>query len=292
MTEYGEIFYVWFDGACGEGPNGKTQVYDFDGYIDLIHKLQPNATFFNDHGEIRWCGNEGGHTRYAEWAVVPGELCYYNKNVQTTCTVLDGDISDIYNYDIDIGSLSNIIYSKGLVFSPAEVDMSIRPGWFYHSDEQPHSLDRLFDTYLRSVGGNTTFNLNVPPMPNGMLDVRDVSRLNELGEKIRNSFSNNLAADAEITEKQLSGNRAEYIIKMSDVRNIHFIELCENIAEGQRVESFKVYKHNSDGLWEHLTMETTIGSRRILPVNIDTDAIKVLVSSARDAVEMESIKLY
>ncbi len=98
----------------------------------------------------------------------------------------------MYNTDQNIGALSNIIYSKGLVFAPSEIDMSIRPGWFYRDTEQAHLLERLFDTYLNSVGANTTFNLNVPPMPNGKLNDEDVKRLNELGELIKNSFKTNL----------------------------------------------------------------------------------------------------
>lgn len=98
----------------------------------------------------------------------------------------------MYNTEQNIGALSNSIYSKGLVFAPSEIDMSIRPGWFYRDTKQAHSLERLFDTYLNSVGANTTFNLNVPPMPNGKLNDEDVKRLNELGELIKNSFKTNL----------------------------------------------------------------------------------------------------
>ena len=181
LTGYGEVFHVWFDGACGEGPNGKKQTYDYPGFIELIRKYQPNATIFNDHGpDIRWCGNESGSARYAEWAVVPKELCYLSDNVQTEAGPLDGSLDVIYNTDSDIGSLENILYSKGLVFCPSEIDMSIRPGWFYHPNEEPHSLQRLFDTYLRSVGGNTTFNLNIPPIPNSKFDDINVQRLKEL----------------------------------------------------------------------------------------------------------------
>ena len=75
LTQYGDIFYVWFDNACGEGPNGKKQVYDFPRYFELIHKYQPEALIFNDFGpDIRWCGNEAGVARHAEWAVVPSGL--------------------------------------------------------------------------------------------------------------------------------------------------------------------------------------------------------------------------
>ena len=77
LTAYGDIFCVWFDNACGEGPNGKKQEYDFPRYIDLIRKHQPNAVIFNDYGaDVRWCGNEAGVARHAEWVTVPGELCF------------------------------------------------------------------------------------------------------------------------------------------------------------------------------------------------------------------------
>ena len=167
LTNYGEIFHVWFDNACGEGPNGKKQVYDFDRYIKTIRKYQPNATFFNDKGGMRWCGNEAGKAAHAQWCVVPYELCSISEHKTEVEPLLEGSLDDIRNSEAILGSIANIMYSKALTFCPAETDMSIRPGWFYHENEEPHSLDRLFDTYLRTVGGNTTFNLNIPPMPNG-----------------------------------------------------------------------------------------------------------------------------
>lgn len=195
LTNYGDVFHVWFDGACGEGPSGKKQVYDFESYFELVRKYQPNATVFKDEGpDIRWCGNESGSARAAEWAVVPWELCYFCEK-QTEGKLFDGELKHIYNSDKDIGTLENIMYSSGLVFCPSEIDMSIRPGWFYHPEEEPHSLERLFNTYLRSVGGNTTFNLNIPPMPNGKFDQRDIVSLKELGDKIRSSFAVDLCED-------------------------------------------------------------------------------------------------
>ena len=199
LTNYGDIFMVWFDGACGEGPNGKKQVYDFDRYISLIRKYQPNACIFNDHGpDVRWCGNEGGDARREEWAVVPHELCYRSE-IQTGPGPLEGDLSFLGNSDQEIGELGRILYSKGLVFAGAEIDMSIRPGWFYHANEEPHSLERLFKTYLRSCGANTTFILNVPPMPSGRFDPRDIARLKELGEKIEESLGESKKVPVTVT---------------------------------------------------------------------------------------------
>ena len=293
LTGYGEIFYVWFDGACGEGPNGKKQEYDFPAYIELIKKYQPNAAYFHDAGCIRWCGNESGASPFQQWAVVPSEMCGYGNAPQTSGAAMDGNLNGIYNTDIDIGSISNIMYSKGLVFSPAETDMSIRSGWFYHANEEPHSLDRLFDTYIRTVGGNTTFNLNIPPMPNGKFDERDVTRLKELGDKIKTEFGKDLASDATIFEEAVSDTQTSFIIKLPEVREIKYIELAERISEGQRVEGFKVFVKNEDGIFDCRKCATTIGSRKILQIGeYDTDEIKVTVTAARDKVDMEWIKLY
>ncbi|MCQ2463551.1 MAG: alpha-L-fucosidase [Clostridia bacterium] len=291
LTNYGEIFHVWFDGACGEGPNGKKQVYDFDRYLALIEKYQPQATYFNDAGIIRWCGNESGTAAHAQWAVVPSELCFHNKNIQTGAGPFAGTLEGIYNSDGDLGALSNILYSKGLVFSPAETDMSIRPGWFWHEQQQPHSLERLFDTYLGTVGGNTTFNLNVPPMKNGRFDSRDVKRLAELGELIRKSFEKDISADGKIEEAALSDTQSVFTLTLPEKRHISFIEIAERISEGQRVEGFKLF-FDDCGIIKQLAQGTTIGSRRILKVDRDTDIIKLKIISARDRADIEWIKLY
>ncbi len=293
LTNYGEIFYVWFDGACGEGPNGKKQVYDFDGYVELIKKHQPKAAIFHDTGIIRWCGNESGTAPFAQWAVVPYELCGMNEK-QTEGPLIEGDISSIYNTDLAIGSIQNIMYSKGLVFAPAETDMSIRPGWFYHEDEKPHSLERLFNTYLTSVGNNATFNLNIPPMPNGKFNDEDIKRLEELGELINKELGTNLATDAIIEElPKLSPTQPEYLIRLNKPKKIRYIELAEKISKGQRVETFAVFLKNQDGQFFKATQSTTIGSRKILKINeCETDEIKIRITSSRDVPIIEWIKAY
>lgn len=292
LTNYGEIFHVWFDGACGEGANGKKQKYDFDRYLALIEKYQPEATYFNDAGVIRWCGNESGTAAHAQWAVVPSELCFLNKNIQTGEGPFSGSLEGIYNTDCTIGEISNIIYSKGLVFSPAETDMSIRPGWFWHKEQEPHSLERLFNTYLGTVGGNTTFNLNVPPTRDGLFDERDIARLKELGDLIRSSFETEISTDAEIKETEISETQCEYLVALPEKRRVSFVELAENIAEGQRTESYKVYFRGDDGRMNQFFSGTTIGSRRIIRCGKTTDLIKVVITASRDKTDMEWIKLY
>ena len=293
LTNYGEIFHVWFDGACGEGPNGKKQEYDFQGYIELIKKYQPNATIFHDGGTIRWCGNEAGTAPFSQWAVVPYELCPFNEP-QTKGALIEGNLEFNYNSDICIGSLENIVYSDGLVFAPAETDMSIRPGWFYHENEKPHSLERLFNTYLNSVGNNTTFNLNIPPMPNGKFNEEDVKRLKELGDMLEREFSTNLAEDSTVEILEGYGKtQPEYIVRLSGIKKVKYIELAEKISEGQRISNFALLYKNKNGYWENITQSTTVGNKKILKINpIETDEIKIRVMSARDVPEIEWIKVY
>ena len=288
LTGYGELFMVWFDGACGEGPTGKKQVYDFPRYIDLIRKYQPNAVIFNDHGpDVRWCGNEAGSARRAEWAVVPTDLCY-RCEAQTGAGPLAGDISWIYNSDECIGDLHVIQYAKGLAFCGAEIDMSIRPGWFYHEREEAHSLERLMRTYIASCGSNTSFNLNIPPMPNGKFHEKDVQRLKELGQALENAFGE--GKKVEYTMEQLpmeSDTQCTIRLTLPEKTKIAYIQLRENIAEGQRVESFRILNGGSS-----IYRGYTIGNKKICPVNVETDTIEIQVTSARDTVDFRDITVF
>lgn len=290
LTGYGELFLIWQDGACGEGPDGKKQAYDFDRYNALIRKYQPNACIFNDFGpDVRWCGNESGSARPAEWAVVPSELCFRSEK-QTDGPVLEGTLAGLYNADQEIGALSNILYSKGLVFTGAEVDMSIRPGWFYHPDEEPHSLQRLFDTYLRTVGHNACLHLNVPPMPNGRFDPRDIARLKEFGEAVREAFGRPLHSDWEKTEAHPSG-QCVYRVTLERPADIRYVTLLEDIAQGQRAESFRIHL---DGEKACRYSGFTIGHKQICPMPADTQTqtFLVTVTAARDEVLMKDILVY
>ena len=292
LTNYGEIFHVWLDGACGEGPSGKKQVYDFESYFELVRKYQPNATLFKDDGpDLRWCGNESGTARASEWAVVPYELCPFCEK-QTDGKLMEGSLDGIYNSNKDIGTLENIMYSEGLVFAPSEFDMSIRPGWFYHPEEEPHSLDRLFNTYIGTVGSNATFNLNIPPMPNGRFDPRDVERLKELGEKIRTEFAVNLCEGAKITCTHTSPTQSEYLVELGETKKIRYFEFAENIANGQRVAAFRIVcRYN--GNWERYgSSYTTIGNRKICADKNECDAFKVIITSSRGRAEIEKIAAY
>lgn len=262
LTGYGDIFCVWFDNACGEGKNGKKQAYDFPRYFELIRRYQPNAVIFNDYGpDTRWCGNEAGVARYAEWAVVPHELCFYS-GVQTGPgpMVQEGSLSYMHNTNLEIGTTPNILYSKGLVFAPAEIDMSIRPGWFWHEKEEPHSLERLYNTYLGSCGANACLNLNVPPNREGLLDSRDVQRLRELGDMIERTERR-----IPCTVEKIGGTPTQpvYEVKTEEPVRIGCVVLREDLTKGQRVEGFRVLLPDEDRTDYALFEGTTIGNKRI-----------------------------
>ncbi len=295
LCNYGDIFEVWFDGACGEGPNGRRQEYDFDSYIDLIRKYQPNACIFNDHGpDIRWCGNEGGHGRNAEWSVIPRELCYRRTTAQTPAGPLSGSLSYLYNSLDEIGSLHTILYTEGLVFAGSEIDMSIRPGWFYHPNEEPHSLDRLFKTYITSVGGNANFLLNIPPMPNGLFDSRDVQRLKELGDLLHKCFGNPITGSAEINRTEIqSDTQCVYNISFNEPKNVQYVMLAEDLSIGQRVSGFLIQRPEWNGTWGTVYEGTTIGNKKICPVHLrDIKEFRIFITSARDTVTLKTVDLF
>lgn len=308
LTQYGEIFYVWFDNACGEGPNGKKQEYDFPRYIELIRKYQPNAVIFNDYGpDVRWCGNEAGAARHAEWAVVPGELCFYSP-VQTGVGPLaqEGELSFLYNTCQNLGTLDNILYSKGLTFTPAEINMSIRPGWFWHPEEEPHSLERLFQTYLTSVGANCCFHLNLPPNTEGRIDERDVARLKELRALLDRELGMAIPACVDKLEDSYP-TQPKYSITFEKPGNdFRYVVLREDIAQGQRIESFQIIAEAPDGSRFPFYQGTTVGNRKICQlkdpfveqnpltrsIGNEIKRLIVHVTSARDEVIMKSIEVY
>lgn len=308
LTEYGDIFYVWFDNACGEGPNGKKQIYDFPRYFELIHKYQPNALIFNDFGpDIRWCGNEAGTARHAEWAVVPSELCHYAK-VQTSPGPMAsmGDLSWIYNTEKELGTMPNILYSQGLTFTPAEINMSIRPGWFWHPEEEPHSLERLFKTYLFSVGANSCFHLNLPPTTKGLIDERDIARLKELRHLLDFEFGKEIPFRLEKEESSPATQPYYRLFLDKPVKNIKYVVLQEDIAEGQRIESFRITADFSSGNQYPLYQGTCIGNKKICqlqdpfadqnPLTDDTvdtiSQVQLRITASRDEALIKSIRLY
>lgn len=157
LTNYGPIFEVWFDGANGEGPNGKNQVYDWPLFHATVRKYQPNAVMFSDAGpDIRWVGNEEGHAGLTSWSMIPSGRYHPG-------TALYAELSE--------GSAS------GDLWVPAECDVSIRPGWFYHPHEEDKNRtpDNLLNLYEASVGRNSLLLLNIPPDRRGQFTAGEIS---------------------------------------------------------------------------------------------------------------------
>lgn len=191
-TRYGELFCVWMDGACGEGPNGKRQVYDWPRYYETVRRLQPGAVLSVCGPDVRWCGNEAGHCRPSEWSVVPAQLMDAAYTAGRSQQADDGTFSRrVDQQDEDLGSREVIAAAGELAWYPAEVDTSVRPGWFYHPEEdsQVRTPEELLDIYLDAVGGNAALLLNVPLAPNGRIAPPDCAALAGLGQKIQNLFA-------------------------------------------------------------------------------------------------------
>ena len=181
-----------------------------------------------------------------------------------------------------------IQYSQGLAFCPAETDMSIRPGWFYHPEEEPHSLERLMRTYMTSVGGSALFNLNIPPMPSGRFDPRDVQRLKEFGDALKEAFGQELSVPHTVAREDVSETQCVFRIDFAEETAVNYIALREDISQGQRVERFVI---ESDG--SRLTDGTTVGNLRICPLKgAKTRQLKLWIVAARDHVPSLDIRLY
>ncbi|MCL1787361.1 MAG: alpha-L-fucosidase [Defluviitaleaceae bacterium] len=274
-TKYGDLYSLWFDGACGEGPNGKKQVYDWDRYYALIRKNQPGAAITVCGPDVRWIGNEGGHTRPSEWSVVPLRLRDQEGIAQHSQQADDEAfrLQPITSMDEDLGSrkfLAKELAAGGdLCWYPAEVDVSIRPGWFYHTaeDDKVRSVENLLDIYEKSVGGNAVLLLNIPPDTNGQISPADTARLQELGDRIRGIYGKNLLADATTNAPEepwirFAEETPEIDIALIAPVTLTHVVLREDVRESQRVEAFTV-SAEVNGQWQTVYTGTTIGFKKI-----------------------------
>jgi len=287
LTSYGDIFCVWLDGACGEGPNGRRQVYDWSGYYKLIRELQPNAVISVCGPDVRWCGNEAGHCRKSEWSVVPAELLDAEITREKSQKVDDRNFSKRINTEQeDLGSREKIKNAQELVWYPAEVNTSIRPGWFYHEseDDMVKPLDELLKIYYGSVGGNAAFLLNIPPDKRGLIHENDAQRLKEFGDVIRQTFKNDLAENAD--------NRLKIELDLNTVQTFDRVVLMEDIRFGQRVESFSL-AYLSDGIWHEFYKGTVIGYKKICCFKeITARYIKVEITQSRALPVISHVGVY
>lgn len=321
LTEYGELYTIWLDGACGEGANGNIQKYDWNRYYKVMRELQPNAVISISGPDVRWCGNEAGEVRESEWSVVAkdmtdpsitAELSQHEDNEEFRDRPLDETQSDL-------GSRERLKNEKELVWYPAETDVSIRPGWFYHEeeDDKVRSFENLKGIYLKSVGGNTTLLLNIPPMKNGKIHEKDIAILKRLGEFINDTFKNNLLKNALITtvpEHDCRGNSPDMMrtddyntyfmnkegenkllieIKFDEYKKLNYLVLKEAITFSQRVEKFNVYFNDESGNKIKIFEGTTIGYKRIIDlIGTKTDNLTIEIEDSRVAPVMSFVGVY
>lgn len=316
LANYGDVFSVWFDGACGEGPNGKKQYYDWERYYSVIRQLQPDACISVCGPDVRWCGNEAGHTRRAEWSVVPLRA----RNSEIVSEKSQHEDSEEFRLrrvdarDGDLGSRSALENEKDLIWYPAEVNTSIRPGWFWHESENDKvkPLKELSDIYIRSVGGNATFLLNIPPTKDGLIHENDVKRLGELGSFLRKAFEHDIVPGAELScESSANGfgignvitdsydscymptsSNADIQIRFTKPEKLGYLVIKENILMSQRIESFAV-DISENGCFREIYRGTTVGYKRIVPLEgVDTDTLRIRITDSRIAPAISFIGIY
>ena len=278
LTNYGPVSEVWFDGAKGE--NAKDMTYDFAGYWSIVRQLQPSAVMFSDAGpDVRWVGNEAGNA---------GETCWSTIN---TAGLAPGVADSKY---LNRGD------PEGQQWVPAETDVSIRPGWFYHSaeDSKVRSGANLVNLYYQSVGRNSLLLLNVPPNREGLLSEPDVASLKEFRRILNETFKQNLVAkQPKLTDKKLNtfttlpANQS-IDIPLTGEPTFDRISIQENITNGQRVASGRVeYWNGTD--WQPLQTFTTVGYKRLLRFPaVKASKLRLVFTTTNGPVELAEVGVY
>ena len=281
LTEYGPVDEVWFDGAQGRIPPGKVEDYDWDSWYTLVRSLAPDAAIAVTGPDLRWVGNEAGTARENEWSVIPVKENQYGR----TDWALSYDTPDEGSRTALVAAQPNTDY---LQWWPAECDVSIHDGWFYHADQLPKSVDELIAIYFGSVGRNSVLLLNVPPDTDGLLADRDVARLREFRERVERELPADLTRGARVTDS--SGVRT---VDLGAAREVDRIRLAEDIRQGQQVESF-VVEAVVGGTWTQVATAGTIGASRILLLDAPVRARRwrLRVTAARAAVHLAEFGLY
>ena len=276
LTEYGPVSEVWFDGAHPRHKGG--QQYDCQAWTELIHTLAPQAVIFGKE-DLRWCGNEAGETREAEWNVIPFAQDPATLNMFDDRT------------EADLGGREVLLAQEKpfwLHYQPAETDVSIRDGWFWRNDDGQavRSADDVFDIWERSVGGNSILLLNVPPDTLGRISPRDSAVLVDVGARIRDVYSTDLLTGAR--RREVDG-ALEFTLPLA----IRFdrLELREDLSKGERIEAFALDVW-ADG-WQEVARGTNVGNRRILRFpEQNAMRLRVRILSARAEPKIASISAY
>jgi len=248
LTQYGAVHEVWFDGANGEGPNGRRQEYDWPRYWSLVRRLQPTAVIFSDAGpDVRWIGNERGEAGDPNWSTVDPAAVPY-----------PGASGDAVIHSLQHGD------PAGTVWRPGETDVSIRPGWFHHpeEDESVKTADQLVELYFTSVGRNSKLLLNVPPTRAGVLAEADVARLGGMRRRLTMLFQEELVGRQALSWRVTGERTAERAVDLGRTVIVSIADLREDIERGQVVARY-VLEGSDGGTWRVLSRGTTIGCRKL-----------------------------
>ncbi|MFM7193483.1 MAG: alpha-L-fucosidase [Bacteroidota bacterium] len=310
FNAYGPVFEMWFDGANGgdgyyggarekRSINGSTY-YEWPKTLELVRSMSPDIIFFSDAGPgVRWVGNERGVAGETNWNTITPDTLFAGKP----------GIEQL------LGSGS----PDGTHWIPAETDVSIRPGWFYHQREDSlvKSPDRLFEIYLTSVGRGSTLLLNIPPDRHGRIHRNDVRALRGFRQKLDEVFSNDLAAGAQSQADAVRGGSdafgsgkltdgdidtywatddgvtsASATLEWDNPVPVNYVVLQEPIQIGQRVSAFTV-EGKVNGEWKQLASGTTIGYKRILRVDpVEVGALRVNITGSKACVALSNLSVY
>ncbi|QJW89778.1 alpha-L-fucosidase [Spirosoma taeanense] len=307
LTNYGDIFEVWFDGANGGsgyygGANETRKIdaktyYDWPNTYKLVRELQPKIVIWNDggdRGDLRWVGTEAGYVGETNWSLLNAT----------------GDVPEnMLRYGVENGD----------TWVPGEVNTSIRPEWFYHEreDKKVKTLPQLMDIYYNSIGRNATLLLNFPIMPSGLIHETDEKAVRDFAKAVNEAFALNLVRNARAMASQVRANRSVYDASQAidadkesywatndDVRNasltIDFNRptafnrflVQEPIRLGQRVKSFTV-EALVDGSWKEIARETTIGYKRILRFpTVQATKLRLTILDAKGAPLISNLEVY
>ncbi len=307
LTNYGDIFEVWFDGANGGtgyygGANEKREVdrrnyYDWPNTYKIVRELQPGANIFGDGGpDVRWVGNEEGYANKTNWCLIRRDEVYpgWPRYKELTSG-----------------------HEDGTHWVPAEVDVSIRPGWYYHvsEDHKVKSLPQLLDIYYHSVGRNGTMLLNFPVDPRGHIHENDVDAVMALANQLKEDFKTELAKGTKIAssinrgrgydaQNLIDGNKETYwatpdsvtsgsvVIEFDKPTVINRFLVQEYIPLGQRVQEFTV-EALVDGKWNMIAKETTIGYKRILRFEpVEAEKVRFTVMKSKACLAISNLELY
>jgi len=297
-TEYGELFEVWFDGANGGdgyygGANELRRIdrktyYDWENTREIVRRNQPNAVMFSDAGpDVRWVGNERGIAGNPCWATIDVDLFFPGIDEESFKTRLNADKVGAWDSPTDMLNAGD---RQGKVWLPAECDVSIRPGWFYHTteDDKVRTPENLLDLYFQSVGRGTSLLLNLPPDQRGLIHENDVQSLGDFRRRLGQVFGRNLTQDARCTasgtrgssqrfmpENVIDGDPSTYwstdddavapnlVLEFPEPVTFNVVSLREFLPLGQRVDRFAI-DYDDSGSWYEWCCKSSIGSRRLI----------------------------